>query len=515
LNKLAIFLITSICLLGCIPSSVKKDDVDNTTKEVRDELIEIRKTQELDTSDVAKLDPESAQLPIERRITKEIQGGEIGVKFSDASWKDFNISLNLNVVPLRVFFEMMQDLTGINFMVGDEVKGNISLKLNNVSWIESLDLVMSSKNLISEVNEAGNVITINTQTFAATQSESLRKALSSKVSVLQAYSTLEAKVTSIIKLYYTKPDVLAKQLQDIISTLNSAGGEEGGGQAASARASFVVDSRSNSIIVQATQSDMKWIKEAIENLDKPTRQVLIEVFIVEGFDNFEVALGSRLAGFDASSRKFGNSTISGTGGGGATTAGGITTASTVGNIASNPIDNPLGAITAVFGGTTSTLRLELMAMQTEGLTKIVSNPKLFIVDNEEATIVDGEEVPYSTVAQAGATPTTEFKNASLQLTVKPSIVEDGNVYMDVQVNKDSAQDDTNPPRITTKELKTKLLIRDGGIALIGGINIINDSTIDDGVPLLKDIPGIGHFFKSKEDSKERKQLYIFLAPKVL
>jgi len=501
-------------LLGCIPSSVKKDDVDNTTKEVRDELIEIRKTQELDTSDVAKLDPESAQLPIERRITKEIQGGEIGVKFSDASWKDFNISLNLNVVPLRVFFEMMQDLTGINFMVGDEVKGNISLKLNNVSWIESLDLVMSSKNLISEVNEAGNVITINTQTFAATQSESLRKALSSKVSVLQAYSTLEAKVTSIIKLYYTKPDVLAKQLQDIISTLNSAGGEEGGGQAASARASFVVDSRSNSIIVQATQSDMKWIKEAIENLDKPTRQVLVEVFIVEGFDNFEVALGSRLAGFD-SSKNFSSTTLSGTNGGGATTAGGITTASTVGNVANNPIDNPLGAITAVISGTTSTLRLELMAMQTEGLTKIVSNPKLFIVDNEEATIVDGEEVPYSTVAQAGATPTTEFKNASLQLTVKPSIVEDGNVYMDVQVNKDSAQDDTNPPRITTKELKTKLLIRDGGIALIGGINIINDSTIDDGVPLLKDIPGIGHFFKSKEDSKERKQLYIFLAPKVL
>ena len=514
MNKLAIFLITSIFLLGCIPSSVKKDDVDNTTKEVRDELIEIRKTQELDTSDVAKLDPESAQLPIERRITKEIQGGEIGVKFSDASWKDFNISLNLNVVPLRVFFEMMQDLTGINFMVGDEVKGNISLKLNNVSWIESLDLVMSSKNLISEVNEAGNVITINTQTFAATQSESLRKALSSKVSVLQAYSTLEAKVTSIIKLYYTKPDVLAKQLQDIISTLNSAGGEEGGGQAASARASFVVDSRSNSIIVQATQSDMKWIKEAIENLDKPTRQVLVEVFIVEGFDNFEVALGSRLAGFD-SSKNFSSTTLSGTNGGGATTAGGITTASTVGNVANNPIDNPLGAITAVISGSTSTLRLELMAMQTEGLTKIVSNPKLFIVDNEEATIVDGEEVPYSTVAQAGATPTTEFKNASLQLTVKPSIVEDGNVYMDVQVNKDSAQDDTNPPRITTKELKTKLLIRDGGIALIGGINIINDSTIDDGVPLLKDIPGIGHFFKSKEDSKERKQLYIFLAPKVL
>jgi len=514
LNKLAILLLLSIFLLGCIPSSVKKDDVDNTTKEVRDELIEIRKTQELDTSDVAKLDPESAQLPIERRITKEIQGGEIGVKFSDASWKDFNISLNLNVVPLRVFFEMMQDLTGINFMVGDEVKGNISLKLNNVSWIESLDLVMSSKNLISEVNEAGNVITINTQTFAATQSESLRKALSSKVSVLQAYSTLEAKVTSIIKLYYTKPDVLAKQLQDIISTLNSAGGEEGGGQAASARASFVVDSRSNSIIVQATQSDMKWIKEAIENLDKPTRQVLVEVFIVEGFDNFEVALGSRLAGFD-SSKNFSSTTLSGTNGGGATTAGGITTASTVGNVANNPIDNPLGAITAVISGSTSTLRLELMAMQTEGLTKIVSNPKLFIVDNEEATIVDGEEVPYSTVAQAGATPTTEFKNASLQLTVKPSIVEDGNVYMDVQVNKDSAQDDTNPPRITTKELKTKLLIRDGGIALIGGINIINDSTIDDGVPLLKDLPGIGHFFKSKEDSKERKQLYIFLAPKVL
>jgi type IV pilus assembly protein PilQ len=157
-------------------------------------------------------------------------------------------------------------------------------------------------------------------------------------------------------------------------------------------------------------------------------------------------------------------------------------------------------------------------MQQESLIKIVSNPKLFIINNEQATITDGQEVPYSTTAAVGSPPSVSFKTAALQLQVKPSIIGDGNVYLDVSVNKDTplaTSSPGEPPAISTKQLKTKLLINDGGVAMIGGINKSTSTATEGGVPLLSKIPGIGNLFKSKTDQKNKDQLYIFLAPRVL
>ena len=164
----------------------------------------------------------------------------------------------------------------------------------------------------------------------------------------------------------------------------------------------------------------------------------------------------------------------------------------------------------------SDLRVELQAMQTEGLSKIISNPKLFIIYNESATITDGTEIPYQTVATAGVS-STSFKTASLQLQVKPSIISDGNVYLDLTVNKDEPGTATagGAPPISTKQIKTKLLVRDGGVAMIGGISKTTDKAARNGVPFFADIPLVGQLFRSNDNTKNKNQLYIFIAPKVL
>lgn len=511
-------IIISLILSACQPRAVVKEDVSSTSTAEREKLVELRKNEIIDSTDIARVGEEKAQKNDKQRYIREIKGGEEGVKFYDTDWEDFYINLSLNVVPLRVFFQMMHRLTGLNFIVGDEIKGDLTIELKDVGWIEALDLVIRNKNLISEVNKRGNVVTIHTHEFATTQSTSLQKALAAKTDVIKAYSGIEPKITSIVRLYYTKPDVIATQLKEIIASIDVGGSEDSGGAANNSRASFVVDARSNSIIVQATPTDMEWIKSAISNLDNPTKQVLVEVFIVEGTDDFQQQLGSRVGLFNNfSNNALNKATIGGTTAGTPPTAVGDIDLSTGadGSIANNPITGALGGIGLVTGGDTTNLRFELQAMQQESLIKIVSNPKLFILDNEEATITDGQEVPYFTQAMQGATPMAQFKNASLQLQVKPSVIEDGNIYLDLTINKDTPLTGSNPPPIAKKELKTKLLIKDGGIALIGGITKSEDTSAEGGIPILKDLPILGNMFKSKNDIKKKNQLYIFLAPKVL
>jgi len=183
--------------------------------------------------------------------------------------------------------------------------------------------------------------------------------------------------------------------------------------------------------------------------------------------------------------------------------------------------------TAVTGGSASTavggfgfllatgtaqLKAELLGMEKEGLTKIISNPRLFIIDNEQASITDGVQIPYPVPGVGPSQVTYEFKDAALKLDVKPSIVGDGNIYIEVVVNKDSPNYSTNPPAIDKREVRTKLLIRDGGIAMIGGINISTASSTDTQVPFLGSIPFIGNLFKSTAQGNERRQLFIFLSP---
>ena len=309
---------------------------------------------------------------------------------------------------------------------------------------------------------------------------------------------------------------MATQLRDVIKTLDGSGGAV---TDINARASFVVDTRTNSIIVQATQTDLEWIKTAIANLDKPTRQVMIEVFIVEASDNFEAQLGSRLSYFDLKSFPGAGETATITGplGTPPTSAGTISSAVADGSLASNLPSGGLGGVVFNLARGTRDLRIELQAMQAEGLSKVVNNPKLFILDNKQAIITDGTEIPYQTVATAGVS-NTSFKTASLKLDVTPNIISDGNIFLDITVNKDEPGTPLTAgaaPPISTKQIKTQLLVKDGGVAMIGGINKSTDQTTNNGVPFFKELPFIGQLFRSNSNKSNQNRLYIFIAPKVL
>ena len=520
LNKLILLVISIFLLNGCLTEFVEKDDINKKSDDVKEEVMSMRDDTSITPEDYGSED-DSEKTLAPREILK-IPGKERGLKFDDPSWESYPITLNLNVVPIRTFFKVLADLTGHNIIVGDEVNGDITIELKNVDWYEVMELVLKEENLIHDVNATGNVITVHTHEWVENQSASFDTALTAKIKVINSLASLETKTTAIYKINYAQPETLAKQLEDVVKSL-AAGSESDG----AATASFVVDERSNSLIVQASVSDMIWIKETIDSLDRPTKQVKVEVFIVEASDAFAAELGSRVGIFNSTTATTGvvgnigdalgasSAAVAGTLGGTApTAAGGITTATTAGSVANNPIADPKGAAALLFSGSSMDLRIELQAMQTEKLLKIVSNPKLFIVDNEEAIIEDGTEVPYNTVAQAGSTPTTQFKTAALTLKVTPQIIDDGNIYLDVAVNKDTPGTG-NPPAISTKQLRTKLLIKDGGVALIGGIKTTESQNSEDGIPFLKDLPFIGNLFKSNQNKNNTSTLYIFIAPEVI
>jgi type IV pilus assembly protein PilQ len=516
MKKLVTFIFL-LPLLGCIaPKTISKQDTSRSSSQTRSDVIEFKKNNPTDATDLSKINTITSEISEDSRNIAEIKSKQKLVKFTDPTWNDFPISLDLNVVPLRTFFQLLKELTKLNFVVGDEVKGDISLKIKGVSWIETFEMILKEKNLISDVSKSGNFITIHTHEFASTQSESLDKALNSKNKALKSFNGLETKTTAIIKLNYTNPTTLAEQLKNVIKTLDATSASGSSGDS-NLRASFVVDARTNSIIVQAAQSDIEWIKSAIINLDKPTRQVMVEVFIVEASDNFEAQLGSRLSYFNSGHNGLlGNTTLTGTGGSPPTTAGVISASKYDGALGNNIPFNSLGGVVFDIARGGVDLRVELQAMQSEGLTKIISNPKLFIIDNESATITDGIEIPYQTVATAGVS-STSFKSASLQLQVKPSIISDGNVYLDLTVNKDEpgiAVAGGAPP-ISTKQIKTKLLVKDGGIAMIGGINKSTDKASRNGVPFFENLPIVGQLFRSNDNINSKNQLYIFISPKVL
>jgi len=503
----------SIFLAGCLKPMLTKQDVVNNPIQTREDVLEMISESPMQGDGLTVINPKNAGL---KRSVVEIQGDQKGVKFRDELWRDYPISLNVNKIPIRKFFHLLEKMTEINFVIGDEVvenAGTLSMRVKDVNWLEVFNMVLREKGLIHDVNASGNVITVHTHEQAIEQSKAYKAALESKIDVVNSLSALETKTTAIFKLNYTKPDVLAKQLRDVISTLEAGGDGSGVEQ----RATFVIDSRTNSLIVQASPSDVEWIKTTIDNLDQPTKQVMVEVFIVEASDGFEEKLGSSISLFrgPTDSHLLGEATFTGSGGTPPTAPGGITTASSGGTLASNIISGATGGIVGLFAGNTGDLRLELQAMEKERLVTIVSNPKLFIIDNETATITDGTDIPYQLAAQAGSTPTTQFVTAALQLEVTPSIIPDGNVYMDIKINKDSPGTGSNPPPISKKMLTTKLLIEDGGVAMIGGIIKGTKTTADSGVPFFKDLPGIGHLFKSRENKDSKDHLYIFIAPTVL
>ncbi|MCE3232257.1 MAG: hypothetical protein K0R98_514 [Rickettsiaceae bacterium] len=431
----------------------------------------------------------------------------------DGTGNIFPIDLNVENVDIRTFTQMLSKITGVNFLVSDEVNGTVTAKLQDVAWPNALDSVLSLKGFAKHVDNKANIIRIHTQSVVVQLEnfERQRKTDLQKTAMLDVAN--EPLYTEVFKLFYTKPADVKAILQNVLGLGGAAAPADG---SRNTSAQITVDERVNQLIVKGRKNDLDTIKKVIAKVDSQTKQVFIEAFVVEVSDDFSKALGTQLGLNAATSpgkkvfeKKY-NARLIGIG----ADKGEEVTEDEPATITSLSAVGATSGIAGLLGlGDTADLRIALSALEKDSMSKIISNPRIFTLDNQEATIFQGDDIPYQTTSSTGTT--TEFKKAGLKLVVKPTVVGDGNLMMAVTLNKDSADTSEDNPPISTSQIVTNMVTKDGSIVVIGGIYTQTKTDSNSKVPFFGDIPGAGKLFRNDTRGNNRKELMIFLAPKVI
>ena len=392
----------------------------------------------------------------------------------------------------------------INVLVGDEVAGAISAELVDVPWDKAFQALLDMKNYASDIDVASNLIRVHSPSNL-TQIETFKsqRALAVKNKV-EFENSVEPIISEIFRLYYITPE----QAKKTLSELFAAEGQQ-------AAVQITEESTTRSIIIRGKEKDLDVVDKVIREIDVRTKQVLIEAFIVEANSDFERALGTKLGGYYGRN----DEQIGGVVGG--DSSAGTRAATTAALGGTKDILTSFGATGATSGigilkkTGSAVLKAEITALEKMGMGKTISNPKVFTLDNQLATVTQGEEIPYQTESEG--TTSTSFKEAALKLQVTPSIIGDGNVLLTVQVNNDTPNrsGEADEPPINKMEIVTKLLVADGDIVVIGGIkkNVKTDKKAQ--TPGLGNVPVIGNLFKGKEGVDELDELLVFIAPRIL
>ena len=419
------------------------------------------------------------------------------------TYRGKKLSLNFQDIEVRSVLQLLADFTNKNIVVSDSVQGNITLRLKDVPWDQALDIVLESKGLGMRNN--GNVI------WVAPASE-LEAKEQRDLQALKRKQALEPLVTEYISVNYAKAE-------DIVDLVRSAGGK-GEGSLLSKRGSVTLDKRTNTLLVQDTASRVNDIRDMVKNLDVSVRQVSIESRIVVATDEFSKDLGTR----------FGVTTF----GKNAALSGGINgTNSMVGDLLRNsstvPVPNVSDRLNFNLPASTAgaakmalsllskdfLLDLELSALQAENKGEIISTPRVVTADKKAAMIEQGVEIGYKTESQSGGT-TVAFKKAVLSLQVTPQITPDEHVIMDLLVKQDTVGDIIEGvPSINTREVQTQVLVDNGQTVVLGGVHEAVKTNKVEKVPMLGDVPVLGQLFQRTVNRDQKRELLIFVTPKIL
>jgi type IV pilus assembly protein PilQ len=425
------------------------------------------------------------------------------------------LSLNFQNIEVRALLQVIADFTNFNVVTSDTVTGNVTLRLKDVPWDQALDIILQSKGL--GVRKNGNVLWIAPKDELAAK-EQLDLEAKKKI------AELEPLRTQSFQLNYTKAEEVARGLTG--QTAAGGGGGTSVTRILSPRGSVIFEQRTNQLFVSDIPSKLEEITTLIGKIDVAVRQVLIEARIVEADDKFGRALGVKLGATDAS----GVPTRGGIRVGGNYDAIGVQTGQIAGpidfsnsqlvslpaNVSALGGASPATVALSLFGSSVNRfLNLELSALEAEGRGKIVSSPRVITADQVKALIEQGEELPYQAATSSGATQ-IQFRKANLKLEVTPQITPEGNVILDVDVNKDSVGRNTVAGfAIDTKHVKTQVLVENGGTVVIGGIFTQTERNEVNKVPLLGDVPYVGNLFKNTTRSTNRTELLVFITPKIV
>lgn len=453
---------------------------------------------------------------------KPLTEREIERKEAEFAYTGEKLNLNFTNVNVNEVLGILADVAGFNLVTTDTVAGTITLRLTNVPWDQALDIVLKAKGLDKRI--IGNVMRVAP---AAEIAEQERQELETQKQLLE----LAPLRTEHIRISYAN----AKELFDLFV---AGGNGDSAGSLLSSRGRAIVDERTNSIIITETVDKIAQFRELIDQLDIPIRQVQIEARIVIANSDFQKEMGVRWGGDGFKIN-----------GGDAHEFGGnlnvLEERGPIGHFTTDPRDddpatpeiegnidtriledslfvdlgvtNPAGNITYSFLSDDLFLELELSALQNEGTAEIVSQPKVITGDKQTAFIQSGTEVPYQEASASGAT-STSFKEAVLKLEVTPQITPDGNIILDLDITQDSVGEidiASGIPVIDITQIKNQVLVKDGATVVLGGILQTEQQEGVTKVPFLGDIPYIGRLFKQEVSRENKRELLIFITPRIL
>ncbi|MGQ9695709.1 MAG: type IV pilus secretin PilQ [Thermodesulfobacteriota bacterium] len=508
------------------PQPVKVDEKEKIAekefkKEAADQEI---KKQEIERPAVASPPAEKilaqAQMPAQAPLYETKPQGELE-KVQVSPYKGARISLDFKDADLHNIFRLLAEVSNLNIITTDEVKGKITIRLVNVPWDQALDVILTTKNLVKI--EEGNVLRITTAESVRKEREEKQKEEDLLVKVKESREKLEPLTTETITVNYAK----AADLQKLIREK-----DEKGKGFLSPRGSVKADERTNTLIIQDTKQNIEEIINLIKKLDSPTPQVLIEARVVQAQTTFARSLGIQWGGSYNQTGGgqwhwglTGNNPSASAGWGFTPSATGTSTplimpSNFVVNFPASTGNTQIGGLGISFGkltGNLVNLDLRLQLGETEGQTKVIARPKLATLTNTPAHIKQGELIPYETTSQAGTQ--VQFIDAVLMLEVTPQVTPDGSIKMTVKVTRDSRGTFRSPsmqvPSIDKREAKTEVLVKDGETLVIGGIYESENQESETRIPWLGKIPILGWLFKSKEIYNSKKELLIFITPTLL
>jgi len=433
------------------------------------------------------------------------------------------ISLDFQDIAVRSLLQIMADFAAVNIIASDTVTGNMTLKLEDIAWDDAFALILRARELGSIRDH--DVIWVAPR-------DDIHKAETADLEARQAVEALEPLKTEIVAINYTTAEDLQKVLIGTTRRTNTTLGQGTGigGSSVnqsvstldqtesilSARGNVTADTRTNQLIIKDTARNLERIRELIHQLDRPVRQVLIESRIVIASHDFSRELGSKLS--LRPPNRIGND-------------------AQVTDVSASPDESNTNSVdllvdlasraAAGSGGTVGLtllkagdylLDLELSAAQMEGRGEIISNPRLITADHTKASIKQGVEIPYQvmTASGGGSVSNIQFKEAVLQLDVTPSIAPDNNLLLQLTIKKDAkGQDTTAGPTIDKREMETTARVGNGETVVLGGVFEGTRGNTTHKIPVLGDLPGIGFMFRRNTVSDTRRELLIFITPKIL
>lgn len=403
------------------------------------------------------------------------------------------LSMEFQDVSVRTVLDVLSKFTNTNIVAGDNVQGNITLRLINVPWDQALDIILKSKDLDKRTN--GNVILV-------APAKELKE---SELAILKAQEeekSLAPLRTEYIRLNYAKAADVLKLIEDAKNAGSSSsvnGINNNASLLASNKGVITVDARTNTLVVKDTNEGINSMRALIEKIDIPVKQVMIEARIVTASETFAREIGVRWGSTRNSS------------------ANPFSTKST-------NLSVDLGSSVGVGGGLTvgllsisdMLLDLSLSALKTEGRGEIISSPKVLTADKQKARISSGRQIAYQEASASGAT-TVSFKEAALTLEATPNITPDGkiSIQLDVRNGDTTGEVYAGVPVIREDSISTNVVLEDGQTVVLGGVFRDRVENNDRKVPFLGDVPGVGRLFKHDGKTIDKSELLIFVTPKLV